>query len=109
MILLRSLKTDNQQLVERLINAGELMIDATDLAAPDDQYKVVESIFAVVVKDSESDSIRHMAALHKKKHPAYEEIVSLFPYISKASSEQRRRTSISKIRIPSQPKIRTLR
>lgn len=64
--LFRSLPPGKQQLVEKNINSGELVIDPNDPAAPADQTEAVEKIILIVAKDSPTDAIRRMAALNKQ-------------------------------------------
>lgn len=66
LLLFRSLPPGKQQLVEKSINSGELVIDRCDESSPQDQSTVVESIIKIVAKDSATDSIRRMAALNKQ-------------------------------------------
>lgn len=66
MIILRSLPRGKKQLVEKVVNFGEHIIDPTDTSAPEDQSEVVEEISLAVARYSATDTIRRMDAMHKK-------------------------------------------
>lgn len=66
LLLFRSVPPGKQQLVEKAINSGELVINPCDSSSPEDQSTVVESIIDIVSKDSVTDSIRRMASLNKQ-------------------------------------------
>lgn len=50
--------------VEKAVNSGEINLDPTDSKAPADQTVVVEKIISVMAKDSATEIIRRMKALH---------------------------------------------
>lgn len=68
MTLFRSLAAGRKHRFERVIIAGELLIEPTDPSAPEDESKVVEEIIAIVSKYYASDSIMRMTTLHER-HP----------------------------------------
>lgn len=65
LLLFRSLPIGKQQIVEKSVNSGEIILDPTDLGAPREQSEVVEKIISLVDKDSETGAIRRMATLNK--------------------------------------------
>lgn len=68
MTLFRSLSSRKQQLVDRTVNSGELILDPSHLSAPPNQGDVIKVIIATVAKNYATDTIRRMVALHKQEY-----------------------------------------
>lgn len=65
-ILFTSFSSGKQQLVEKVVNSGEHIMDRTDPGAPEDQSEIIDEIIATVAKDSATNTTRSTASIHKQ-------------------------------------------
>lgn len=65
MLLMRSLPPSRQQLLDKHIESGDLLVDPLDAAYLQSKVQVVDDIIAIVAKDSPADAIKRLTNLSK--------------------------------------------
>lgn len=66
MSLFRSLSASRQQIAEKAVNTGEIVIDSIDPTYPTSKLDVIDPIINLVAKDTSTDTIRRLSRLNKE-------------------------------------------